>query len=230
MDFGGTPGALEIIGIHVQKCGKVGLSLCQEARRIAVPHSFSHQQTNAYLIASTTPSFTSSRSFFSLFKMEWCPCCLVARAHGSKHSCSEMYNLLDGSIPSLVAMVRVCAALLSPASPAEPQSSTLICAIHPHTNESRGIVLLSQCLLYACKINIHPHAFKTHLLSTNMCLLGISGNYFLLYFLPNIPNKCRGRDSIKIIKMEVIQPRILQSTFFPLSLLILHFSLECDSS
>lgn len=56
--------------------------------------------------------FTSPRSLFSLFKMKWCPCCLVARAHGSKHSFSEIYNLLDGAIPNLVAMVRECAALL----------------------------------------------------------------------------------------------------------------------
>lgn len=57
-------------------------------------------------------SFTSPRSFFPLFKMKPCPCRLVARAHGSKHSFSEICNLLDGAIPNFVAMVRACAALL----------------------------------------------------------------------------------------------------------------------
>lgn len=107
--FYGTPRALEIVGIDVQKYEKVGLGLCQEAQSMAVPYSLAHQEANVYLTATATPSFPSPRSFLLLFRMKWCHCCLVARTHGSKPSgwcyppprchgicmcCSPLSNLL----------------------------------------------------------------------------------------------------------------------------------------
>lgn len=38
--FLGDTSALEMVGINVQKCGKVGLSLCQEAQRVTVTYYF----------------------------------------------------------------------------------------------------------------------------------------------------------------------------------------------
>lgn len=69
--------------------------------RVAVPYSFSHKKINAALTVTTMPSFTSSRSSFHYLKwMKRCPCCLVARPHGSKHSFLEIYNLLGGATPT----------------------------------------------------------------------------------------------------------------------------------
>lgn len=58
--FCGIPGALEI---KVQKCGKVTPIICQEPWSMTMPYSFSHQETNAYFTATTTPSHHQGHFF-----------------------------------------------------------------------------------------------------------------------------------------------------------------------
>lgn len=61
---------------------------------------FSSSKNKCIPCLTTLPSFTSSRSSFHYLKwMKWCPCGLVARLHGSKHSSLEIYNLVGGATP-----------------------------------------------------------------------------------------------------------------------------------
>lgn len=165
--FYGTPRALEIVGIDVQKYEKVGLGLCQEAQSMAVPYSLAHQEANVYLTATATPSFPSPRSFLLLFRMKWCHCCLVARTHGSKPS-GWCYP------PPRCHGICMCCS---------PLSNLLL----PHRHHQHWFVLFTFmgfkaevppcCRGASCEAKQNeysPRAFKQHVLSTEMCLLGIS--------------------------------------------------------
>lgn len=143
----------------------MGLSLCQEAQRVTVPYSLcSHQETSKYVTATIVPSITSPRSFFLLFRIKWLHCCLVARAHGRKHSSKEIYNLLGGVIPILITVVRLCAALLFKPLLQHHHHQHVFCAYSSSCKlKQRYCLALMVLTKRLSKMNIRRHAFRKNI-------------------------------------------------------------------
>lgn len=84
--FWGTLGAFEIVGINVQKFGKVGLSPCQEAQRVTVTYYFWFSSRNKWIpyyyhCPTSQDSLVNSFSLlFSLYTSPWslkCPFMMI---------------------------------------------------------------------------------------------------------------------------------------------------------
>lgn len=80
-----TPESLAITEINVWTCRKVGLCLCLEDQSGCALFFFS-SRNKCTPTATTTPSFTTPRSFFKTIQDERFCCCVVARTPGSKYS------------------------------------------------------------------------------------------------------------------------------------------------